>query len=105
MEGVLSDSKQLLEIIRQITLTSVWIILDIMCQPNPIIVLLFIQNSDRCKKRFAIKRLGRLNFQTAAGHFVIFAALRWLRHQRPIIYFLDISYLAEMISWLRDIEN
>ena len=53
-------------------------ILDSMGKPNPIIVLLYIQNSDRCKKRFAVKRLVRLTFQTAAGHFrsfVIFADL------------------------------
>ena len=78
--------------LRRITLTEVWVILDIMRKCNPIIVLLYIQNSDRCKKRFAVKRLVRLNFQTAAGHFccfVIVAALRWLRHQRPIIFTLD----------------
>ena len=81
--------------LRRITLTLVWIILDIMRKPNPIIVLLYIQNSDRCKKRFAVKRLVWLTFQTAEGHFccfVIFAASRWLRHQRPIILlFLDSS--------------
>ena len=80
--------------LRRITLTEVWIILDIMRKPNPIIVLLYIQNSDRCKKKFAVKRLGRLTFRTAARHFrcfVIFAALRLLRHQRPIIFFLDSS--------------
>ena len=31
--------------LRRITLTEVWIILDIMCKPNPIIVLLCVQNS------------------------------------------------------------
>ena len=31
--------------LRRITLTEVWIILDIMRKPNPIIVLLYIQNS------------------------------------------------------------
>ena len=75
---------------RTITLTEVWIILDIMRKQNPTIVLLYIQNSDRCKKRFAVKRLVRLTFQTAAGHFcrfLIFAALRWLSHQHPIIFF------------------
>ena len=78
--------------VRRITLTEVWIILDIVRKPNPIIVLLHIQNSDRCKKRFAVKRLVRLTFQTSAGHFccfVILSALRWSRHERPIILFLD----------------
>ena len=84
----------------------------IMREPNPIIVLLYIQNSDRCKKRFAVKRLVRLTFQTAAGHFccfVIFAALKRLRHQRPIIFFTAPSnnsrYSAEMMPRLPDIEN
>ena len=31
--------------LRRITLTEVWIILDVMRKPNPIIVLLYIQNS------------------------------------------------------------
>ena len=31
--------------LRRITLTEVWIILDIMRKPNPIIVLLYIQSS------------------------------------------------------------
>ena len=75
--------------ISRIIQTAVWIILDFMQKPNPIIVLLYIQNSDQCKKRFAVKRLMRLSLQTATGYFccfVIFAALRWLRHQRPIIF-------------------
>ena len=96
-----------------ITLTEVWIILDIMRKPNPIIVLLYIQNSDRCKKIFAVKRLVRLTFQTAADHFccfVIFTALRWLRHQRPIIFFWaapsnNSRYSAEMMSRLPNIDN
>ena len=97
----------------QITLTLVWIILDIMRKPNPIIVLLYIQNSDRCKKRFTVKRLERLTFQTAAGHFrcfIIFVALWWLRHQCPIIFFWtapsnNSRYSAEMMSRFPDIEN
>ena len=70
-------------------MTLVWIILDIRRKPIPTIVLLYIQNSDRCKKRFAVKRLVRLTFQIAAGQFccfVIFVALRWLRDQRSIIF-------------------
>ena len=54
------------------------------------VVLLYIQNSDRCKKRFAVKRLVRLTFQATSGLFccfVIFAVLKWLRHLRPIILF------------------
>ena len=77
--------------LRWITLTEVLIILDILRKPNPIIVLLQIQNSNRCKKRFAVKRLVLLTFQTAASHFccfVIFTALRWLRHQRPITFLI-----------------
>ena len=73
--------------LRWITLTEVWIIPDTMRKPNPIIVLLYIQNSDRCKKRFSVKRLVCLTVQTARGHFcyfVTFALLRWLRHQRPV---------------------
>ena len=61
--------------LRRITLTEVWIILDIMRKPNPIIVLLYIQNSDRCKKRFAVKRLVRLTFQIAAGHVCCFVVV------------------------------
>ena len=78
-------------------------ILDIMRKPNSILVLLYIQNSDRCKKRFAIKRLVRLTFQTTAGHFccfVIFTALRWLRHQRPVI-FLIFGQLRRIIHDIR----
>ena len=41
--------------LRQITLTKVWIILDVH-KLNPIIVLLYIQNNDRCKKRFAVEK-------------------------------------------------
>ena len=89
-----------------------WHNIELGRKPNPIIVLLHIQNSGRCKKRFAIKRLVRLTFQTAAGHFccfVIFAALR-LCHQRPIIFFWSAQsnnsrYLAEMISRLPDVQN
>ena len=80
--------------LRRIILTEVWIILHIMRKPNPIIVLLYIQNSDRYKKGCAVKRFVRLTFQTAAGHFccfVIFAALRWFRHQHPIIFFFWIA--------------
>ena len=39
--NVICQSRRL----RRITLTEVWIIIDIMCKPNPIIVLLYIQNS------------------------------------------------------------
>ena len=85
-----------------------------MRKPSSIIVLLYIQKSDRYKERLAVKRLVRLTFQTAAGHFccfVIFAALRWLRHQRPIIFVFwtapsnNSRYFAEMMSRLPDIEN
>ena len=81
--------------LKWITLTEVWIILYIMRKPNPMIVLLYIQNNDRCKERFAVERFVPLPFQTEAGHFccfVIFSALRWLRHQRPTtFFFLDSS--------------
>ena len=76
--------------LRRITLTEIWIILDIMRKLNPIIVILYIQNSDRCKKRFAVGTLMRLTFQTAAPQFfcfVILAALRYVRHQCRIIFF------------------
>ena len=79
-------------------MTEVWIILDIMRKPNPIIVLLYIENSDRCKKRFVVKRLVKLTFQTAADHFccfVIFAAAPSNNSR----------YLAEMMSRLPGIEN
>ena len=65
------------------------LILDIMRKPNALFVLLYIHNSDRCKKRIVVKRLVRLAFQTAAGHFccfVIFATLKWLHHQCPIFF-------------------
>ena len=64
--------------LRRITLTVVWIILDIMGKPNPIIVLLYIQKREICKKRFAVKRLVRLTFQTAAGNFFLFCNFRGL---------------------------
>ena len=99
---------------RQITLSEVWIILDNMRKPNPIIVLLYIQNNHRCKKRFAVKILLRLTFRTVAGHFccfVISTTLRWLRHQCPIILFFwtapsnFLQYSAEMMSRLSGNEN
>ena len=98
--------------LRRITLTEVWIILGIMRKPNPMIAL-YIQNSDRCKERFAVKRLVRLTFRIAADHFccfVIFLALRWLRHQRPTILFWtapshNSRYLAEKMSRLPDIKD
>ena len=74
--------------LRRITLTEIWIILDNMRKPNPIIVL-HIENSDRCQKRFVVKIFVRLIFKTAVGHFccfVIFATLRWFHHQRPVIF-------------------
>ena len=55
-----------------ITLSEVWIIHDVMHKLNPIIVLLYIQNSDRCKEIFAVKRLLQLTFQTASAHFCCF---------------------------------
>ena len=97
--------------ISRIIQTAVRIILDIMRKPNPIIVLSYIQNSKRYKERFAVKRLVRL--KTAAGHFccsVIFAALKWLRHQHPIIFFSttpsnNSRYSANRMSQLPDIET
>ena len=102
--------------LRRITLTEVWIILDIMRKPNPIIVLLYIPNSDRRKEIFPVKRLVRFTFQTAAGYFccfVVFAALSWLRPQRPIIFlcfFLtapsnNSRHSAKVMLRLPDIEN
>ena len=41
--------------LRRITLAEVWMILAFMHKPNPIIVLLYVQTSERCKKRFALK--------------------------------------------------
>ena len=77
--------------LRRITLTEVWIIRDIMREPKSN-VLLYIKNSSKCKKKFAVKKLVRLTFEITVGNFccfVYFAALRWLRHQSPIILFLD----------------
>ena len=52
---------------RRITLTEVWIILDIMRKLNPIIVLLYVQNSNTntigCKQSVAVKKLMRLILQ------------------------------------------
>ena len=78
----------------------------IQTEVNPIIVLFCIQNRDRYKKTFAVKRLVQLTFQTAAGHFCcfeIFAALRWLYHQRPMISFLDSSGNDVMTSEHREL--
>ena len=50
----------------QITLTEAWIILDIMRKPNPIIVLLYIQNSHiRMQAKCGSKKTHAIN------HFVI----------------------------------
>ena len=43
--GLLVDLYSVTRSITLITLTKIWIILDIMRNPNPIIVLLYIQNS------------------------------------------------------------
>ena len=63
--------------LRRITLTEVWIILDITRKPNPIIVLLYIQNSDRCKKRFAVKTRA-INFPNCYTPFLLFCNFRGL---------------------------
>ena len=97
--NVISQSRRL----RRITVTEVWMILDIMRKWNPVVALLYIQNGDRCKKRFAV---------IWTCYFVIFGAFRWLRHQRPIIFFFFLRipsnnsrYSTEMMSRLLDIEN
>ena len=74
--------------LKRIALTEVWIILDIMRKPNIIIVLLCTQNSDRYKKRFAVKRLVRLTFETVVSHFW---SLEVVTSSGPIIFFLDSS--------------
>ena len=49
--------------LRRITLTEVWIILDIMCKPNPIIVLLYIQNSHtKMQAKCGSKKTHAINF-------------------------------------------
>ena len=55
----------------QITLTSVWIIRAIMRKPNPITVLLYIQNSHKCTKMQA-KCGSKKLMQLILGNFVIF---------------------------------
>ena len=71
--------------LRKIILTEVWIILDIMRKRNQIIFLLYIQNSGRWKKRFAVNSRSMIFFWTASSN--------------------NSLYSAEMMSRLPDIEN
>ena len=59
--------------LRRITLTEVWIILDIMRKPNPIIVLLYIQNSHtKMQAKCGSKKTCAINLAKFC-YFVIFA--------------------------------
>ena len=99
--------------LRRITLTEVGIILDIMRKPNPIIVLLYIQNSDRCKKRFVVKTRV-INFPNCCEPFLLFCNFRGLEvvtssASNNFFFWTAPSnnsrYSAEMIPRLPDIEN
>ena len=63
--------------LRWMTLTSVWIILDIMHKLNSIIVLLYVQNSDRCKKIFAVETRA-INFPNCCRLFLLFCSFHGL---------------------------
>ena len=59
--------------LRRITLTEVWIILDIMRKLNPIIVLLYIQNSHtKMQAKCGSKKTHAINLAKCC-YFVIFA--------------------------------
>ena len=59
--------------LRRITLSEVWIILDITRKPNPIIVLLYIQNSHaKMQAKCGSKKAHAINFSKFC-YFVIFA--------------------------------
>ena len=59
--------------LRRITLTEVWIIFNIMRKPNPIIVLLYIQNSDtKMQAKCGSKKTKTINL-AKFSNFVIFA--------------------------------
>ena len=81
--------------LRWITLTKVWIILDIMRKPNPTIVLLYIQNSHtKMQAKCGSKKSHAINL-TKFCYFVIFARFEvmtssasniFFGHLRPIIH-------------------
>ena len=72
--------------LRRITLAKVWIILDIMRKPNPIIVLLYIQNSHtKMQAKCGSKKSHAINL-AKFGYFEIFVRFEVRRH-----HFLDTS--------------
>ena len=82
--------------LRRITLTEVWIIFDIMRKPNPIIVLLYIQNSHtKMQAKCGSKKTHAINLAKCC-YFVIFARFEvvtsstsnkfFFGHLRPIIH-------------------
>ena len=96
--------------LRWITLTEIWIILDIMRKPNPIIVLLYIQNSHtKMQANCGSKKTCAIDF-AKFYYFVIFARFEVVTINN--IFFLDTvppcnnsQYSTEMTPQLPDIEN
>ena len=89
-------------------MTEVWIIIDIMRMPNPIIVLLYIQsNHTKTQAKCGSKKTHAINLSKLC-HFVIFARFEVVTSSASNNFFLDTSvefYLTEMTPQLTDIEN
>ena len=99
--------------LRRITLTEVWIILDIMRKPNLIIPSLYIQNSGRFDK-ICSKKARAINFPNCCRPFLLFCDFRSLEVVMSSAsnnsFFLtappnNLRYSAEMMSGLPDIQN
>ena len=77
--------------LRWITLTKVWIILDIMRKPNPTIVLLYIQNSHtKMQAKCGSKKSHAIN-HAKLFYFVIFARFEVMTSSASNNFFLDTS--------------
>ena len=93
-------------------MTEVWIILDVMRKRNPIIVLLYIQNSQTMvQTKCGSKEAHAINLAKFC-YFVIFARFEVVRSSASNNYFLDYlrpinnsQYSTEMTPQLPDIED
>ena len=92
-------------------MTEVWIILDIMRKPNPIIVLLYIQNSQtKMQAKCGSKKTHAINLAKFC-YFVIFARFEVVTSSASnnILFWTPPSnnsqYSTEMTPQLPDIEN
>ena len=74
--------------LRRLTLTQVWIIIDIMRMPNPRVILYIHNNHTKMQAMCASKRTHAINLAKFCYQFVIFARFEVVTSSAPNNYFL-----------------